>query len=1582
MFKFVENIFIMAIENRQGREANLNNIEFHFFSKGWTVDLDNHAEKPEGYTDSWNGRLHAEDGTLAFTSVNGSKLVYENNLIVRYNGFYSFEDELIVIAKGTFPVVVQETIPQEVLQIAVNNFSVSGEGIEILGIDFENNFTTTSVIIQVPVVSIDEDDFKQNLTSVESSNEIDDTYNGLFTPLLYNPISPIICSIPGQEDVPINNIDFNDAIISFKIDSLGMLAATFLYVGNLNIPLDGIITTEGVDENIHYKRVYFSDYYNPTRVVNIKDSKLKFRNPLEFDIKTKGTILSPRINRIESNGQLKAMTVFYVMRLLTENGQVSDFSALSKGVKILKQNGVLTSGGGIKEVTNKSVVVDCYIPDHLNFKEIQLVAIEFEANLVPTTIRLVGTKLVNAIVSFEHFGSESEFKENITLSDLFKNSISWRYNSDFTTKNNKLLVSGLRNDPLYLNSKNVAIDFSLKSFNSIGETHASLLNPNPVEYNLINNSLTESFFYIKRKLFRKIEIFGNYKMTLYNKLTDVSYDFTQPTIVYDYVDRTEEVGNALLAFKTDDPIGFAADFPNLRIRFSGTKILFEPIDDLIETDLQNYSLKFSTTQVIIDMDNDTENKIIPWPTTDYEKESKLVYGGVSNGWFNGNGVKVTMHSVSDSVCLKNTDWMTGTRIPIQIKEPTLLKGVMKGEIYRLGIQWFKNGNRLFTTILGDLKIPDIGQKKREIDINGNVISTSEKYSNWKVIGDEMFAERIELQFDVRINCELSNEVDSYQIVYVERTEGNRTILSQGISAPLERMQDFGGAGDDRMELEEPMVNKWMLPSNGGPVYDYQGLLNYDINPDNEEKTELKIITTNRKAFYFDSPDFIYSKISSNFVSSCVLEYIETLATDHDRHNILGGYNKFTCGYDIGGRADETDEGNPGSTAYSSNGAESSEGPYTFGVPKFSQKIPSNLLSGNEKKRPFWVNTSVFANRLKSRTYTDWQNKISPADKYIIDKSDEAGPGEVLSGYKLNDKYDYANHAFTLASPGWFYQVEGRKGNRRASYFRVNNIAAGRNTLFLKTKDNFFTTSNIAQTPYIIKSKVNFGSGSYRHDVLMGHDSYIVSNLKRSNEDSVYGGRTEFAYAANEYIPLGEVIPVDQSKVSSQITYVQGDTYCTLYLRNKTSYKNTAEPILVPMHNSTWTSGSNAGTRRWQYAKYNAWCYAVVLESTVEPRLNNSEEFYLFTNAIDFDYEQIYNNAYLQENDLRKSIPIPYNFKDDPILNNIIAASDVKLNGDYIDAWVSFSVNEFYELDKNKGTAFNIIKEKDEIYVIQEKQTSRIFIDEKNMISPDKGGAAIQIGQGDGKSISGHEIVSNFGTSFRRSIVETDKGFVFFDELKTEMVKIIDPLFLPNSLSLHLKNVFLNDKVIDVTGYYDEEFKETNLRFRTTKGNNFVISYNELLNVFNGKIDYNNDLYFNFQNKIFTPYNNSKKIGELNRGNELLFFDVQKKLKLKVISAPSPDKVKIIKGIAVYLNANYPIFKTTFITSLGHSRTIMGTHHWYKIREGIHTLPSKNESDYDVDIRGEWCSIDLEIESKNNNQLKIFSLLNFYRESYK
>lgn len=136
------------------------------------------------------------------------------------------------------------------------------------------------------------------------------------------------------------------------------------------------------------------------------------------------------------------------------------------------------------------------------------------------------------------------------------------------------------------------------------------------------------------------------------------YEKEQADIIYSYKSYIDYVKDFLLEVQED--VDFQTNFPNLLIKETTSGILFTRLDELIETDLRPYLLTFSTSQVIIEMDNDVENKAISWPVTDAEKEANLVYGGISSGWHSGNGVKITMHSKKEIVLEKNTSWMVGT----------------------------------------------------------------------------------------------------------------------------------------------------------------------------------------------------------------------------------------------------------------------------------------------------------------------------------------------------------------------------------------------------------------------------------------------------------------------------------------------------------------------------------------------------------------------------------------------------------------------------------------------------------------------------------------------------------------------------------------------------------------------------------------------------------------------------------------------------------------------------------------------------------------------------------------------------------
>ena len=204
-------------------------------------------------------------------------------------------------------------------------------------------------------------------------------------------------------------------------------------------------------------------------------------------------------------------------------------------------------------------------------------------------------------------------------------------------------------------------------------------------------------------------------------------------------------------------------------------------------------------------------------------------------------------------------------------------------------------------------------------------------------------------------------------------------------------------------------------------------------------------------------------------------------------------------------------------------------------------------------------------------------------------------------------------------------------------------------------------------------------------------------------------------------------------------------------------------------------------------------------------------------------------------------------------------------------------------------------------------------------------------------------------------------------------------------------LFKNNPVIDTEGYYDEEYKETNIRLRTKNGTNYMISFNEMFQVFNGWIQYDNDLYAVWNNEIFAPirteipYNettrpDSSKLHALNQGDVLNLFEQQKTMKLGIIVNVEAQKIKIYPHWSGVISIPYPVKAIEIRTSLDQFRTVLGTHHRYKIREEIHSVPLKNRNDW-ADLRGKWMYLEIEVESIDNTKIDIFSFINFVRESY-
>lgn len=1539
----------------------VNQESIHIFSDGYQVDLHNNADSNKSYQKGINGRLYSHNGVISFSSLNGTKHVYENSKIVKVLGGWGFSDEMILlckIEKGHYTPPTIDKIEKDFL--ISKNFSIDIEHNEEY-IQFndliDQNIESLSIEEDVIIPPTKSSPVDNNEFCEDEETEID--YSDYFTTIPTDDIEVCDLSITEFE----NNVLYDDMILSIK-EKDGVYTGVELWKGWLNFDINSKIVCHGIHENIYYKRIYFSDYTNVFRHVNILNSNLSVYQEKNFRVFQNTVLLEPIIDNIKETGSVKAMSVMYTYRLISEDGQTTEFSPFSEMIKIVRNNENSNfSGGDVSEITNKEVVIKINIPEYKYYYEVECVAIEYEAKNAPTGIVSLGRKKVKESVLFNHVGNESFLTSIITATDILFRKNNFKYVSDIDSILNVLLVSGLRNDPLTSIYKQMKKDFVLHGWDEDGESHGCLYNPDPERFSFIKPTSTQKFYYIKKKFYKKIFVFQKSEIEFINKNTDYSISINFDSSDLKYIDITKFIYDWLSDQQDLD------DYPNLEIEWEGG-IVFKPINPATPTDMSNYVFKFSNTQIIEDADEEIE--FINLDTSGYE----LMNGAQSLGYNQGNGIRVTYDLVDEELAISASDHEATPLI--NYTAPSLKRSFMKGEYYRLGLNLFDTeGYQLFTIPLGDIKIPKIGMTIKVFNSGENIITKEVRnfYESETSTSRILNGVRLVLNVDVRINCDLKKHISMVQLSYVERTEENRTILCQGISGPMQKIAPYPG---DNVKIRTEIANKWSLPYAGGFTYDQRGIDRYDESPysDAFETNWTRRIRTNRSLIYIDSPDIIYNQISEKYITNGKIERVMRVKTDF---SLYREDNSFF------------EEGNvniDNLTGDISNGY----GPKG----RFSRCIYYNNIVDP-------INTIFF---IPHSNHIDWWKTAHYKFGVFCIGSNYSGPeieierakiledGEIVSGTILNSVQDVSNNAMTLQHYDVFYNISSRSrqecsqgwhNSDKYEGWKPNAVAIGKKTLIVKGKEDIFTNGFIGNDYHNIKCKSIADPHNNPGDYSYSYLNFAIVNLKVNNKNSIYGGRTEAAYSSNIYIPVSKTIPVLKESNSIQRFQVEGDTYVSLFIRQKTERSDkyeTGEFFLYK--NSSHCDDLEYSAATESIPSY----YAVVLETQVEAKLNPNSLFYnenLPLNGFK-QRDEFINEAYMQKPDLRTFIPMPMSFKDDPNQDNIIAASEVKLAGDYIDNWSIFPVNNFYEMEKDKGTAYNLAKFKNEIYVIQENQTSLLIINPTTMIETESGPVFAK--QGDGKFISDKRILSDFGTTIRRSVLVSDFGFCFFDPERKEFVKIDKPLLSSNSLGLHYENVFQNKNITDIEGYFDDFFKESNLRIRfqdriTKLEQNILLSYNEAFQSFNGEYNHlNADVFIPFKNLIYAPKPNSQKnIHLLNKGNILEFFDELKTMTIGITTNINPSKVKIFKAWLGQINIPYKVKKITIETSLGQTREILDTHHRYFIREGVHTVPLKNRNDWD-DLRGEWLYLEVEIEKLIEKKIDIFSFTNFVRNSYR
>ena len=1541
----------------------MNEHVINIFNKGMSYDIENRAESKETYQLGENVRLYSHDGTLSASSIKGTTEIYRNLAIVKYLGAYSFEDQFVALVKYDLDYsdgVTQGTHKEYVTVDQQKNYAFGGKhanGFNLQAGLVEETILDSTINDNIPIGEIDD----SNVSCIDEAEELDLTKYYTNSPLLTIP-NYQACTFSSDDLVPENNKDLADAILVVTKEEDGSLTKEIVWIGHLNLDIDRKIRIIGSDENSSFRRVYFTDALNPLRTFNLKDNNLPYKKSNTFDLIQPVNLLQPEVTDISNSGVLPAMSVQYAFRLTTAEGQVSLFSPFSKVIRVVKDSEPTTyRGGDVSEGTNKAVTVSCPIPNSSSYAQVECIAIEYETTGTPTGIKTLGIKNARDITTFVHSGNEGDFDNTLTYADLLANSQTEPYCNDISINQNRFIKGGLRNDPYPVSIKFIEDLFLLKGYADDGRTHDCLINPEPSKYKYLSAGNSNQLYSISKVQYTDIQTFGNSTILFTDSETGNQITKKLVSSSAEYVDLIKEVYDWLIL------PGNLDSFDDVKAEYIGGSIVLSPIAVNSTNNIGRYRITSSSKQSIINFENEYVLN------TDAVNTDTLVHGAQSYGFNEGTGIRLSWRTERDLLMSKSDElFNSGSMFPIEA--PSLKKSWMKGEIYRVAITLYKNGSPLFAIPLGDIQVPPIGDPRLWLDENGEKRGFQSflftlKHKNQSIDGDGLYANRTVLRAEVRLGCDLKDFADSYQIQYVERTETNRTIISQGISAPLMRINKFKDINLSSESKAPNVFRKWTLPYMGGPIIERNGLEAYDTygegfeetDSDNNEVNKRRVMV-NRSLLYFDSPDFIHGKTSLALVSSAKARVIGRLKTDHNRQRLVN----------MGIAQKDDPFKNPTDKVFSRKLWEGGK-----------DKTPTAVFADSERNyHPYWVDCSVFSRFERHESLHE------------ISKFSEIGNGLIAPASALGTTHEVSNNALSLGDPAFFYSSELRRGlihgdlltgsNQTMSteFMQSCNQSAGYRTLVIKTEDDLYTDALAGNE--VINMECNYHDGN-RLGTKPATDSHVLINLTLDNEETVYGGRTKYALSRNIYTPISNVVPINPSTNQAQVTHSEGDVYVSLYIRNKNSWQKHLEFEEIKgmrNHNNPYAKDKY---NKDEFNRPAAWNYAVVLETEVEDKLSSAEKQYRNEVPLDFSQElqEFINPAYLVTNNAKSFVPRPYNFIDDPVQSNIIAGSQIKLSGDFYDAFSVFRPNDFYALEKKYGDITNLISHKKQLYAIQHLATNVVIQDPKDYIKTEGSAATIQMIQGTGTVFHNHDIVSKYGTSIRRNAFLGEDTFYFFDENRVEFVRGVEPMLKKTLNHLSFKDLLGSRKILDANGYFDADaYNEACITLRLDDNSALTLSYNEALQVFNGYFGYNNEIFINFDEKIYTPiWTAENDLHQLNSGAYLNIFNHNQNMKVGIIVNAGTEKVKIFRGIEALLNTNYPVKSFKIYDNIDKTdvRTINGDHFRYKIREGKHTVPLLNADDRSP-MRGEYAYIEVEIEPQDGKKIDLFALKTFIRES--
>lgn len=680
----------------------------------------------------------------------------------------------------------------------------------------------------------------------------------------------------------------------------------------------------------------------------------------------------------------------------------------------------------------------------------------------------------------------------------------------------------------------------------------------------------------------------------------------------------------------------------------------------------------------------------------------------------------------------------------------LLRGYKRGETYRFGIVFYtKKGESSFVEYIGDIKFPDISEKDSVANASGyRYFPTSIDFGANGVKG---YAMGVKFNIDFTSCPSLLNNIESYQIVRLKRTESDTRRASQGIMKNF--WQSKIGNDTQGFDLRVGTVDNTLHlypfnPDQADPSSEALKTFNgVFTNLDTQLAYDNATGAGNQYVIRGDAASFISPEISYNWNS---MRDKASSLSNNPALLITGAYSKFTQT-----QVPATNLGPEGLGDFNNDIRTT-----------FKNCIPVKFGSKDNIRRFSEVETSSMSD---STIYTDGNAttaELSDFKSVVYQPNDEEF---YLRNY-------YAIPQIMLDSGIGFARLNEPTGGQTG--YEYSRFYKGASSILGKLK--LYTDSPIEDGDYVWNTNVN--EDWFRLDEVFPLQLDMVTPWADPStvipimdlvfpKAEVYGGYSQAVLESNTFIAASPII--DKTFINPKV--YGGDIFLCMF---------TVQTSVLSLEEEFFGDGVYAGGI--------STSQAMVTESLMNLDLSAGSTI---QRGVRYDYNNNAQTLLRQETsnswtEFGKTISMyayrdTYSIENDEIgffVNPETASSacnendtrayisNVKINDEEIDSWTQFGALNYYDVD-DYGPINEILNWRDEIFFCQDKAIGKYSINPRAIVSA-QDGIPTELGSGEG--FQDHAYLSTeHGSIHQWAFKSTDSGIYYFDGIHKKIFHITE-----------------------------------------------------------------------------------------------------------------------------------------------------------------------------------------------------------------